>query len=116
MRESPGAVTEADEVRAEPAVPPWEQKPVTIREAYAVLFDEMREIEGFQRRLAERGLENATTPSPTAMRKAFVIQYATTILQIVAENQEEFDAMIEAKRRRQAAARRKRGANGDVVG
>lgn len=70
----------------------WERDPVTTEEAFNAVIDEAYEIEAFQRRT------NGIALSPTAMRKAFVLKHAATILAIVEENADEFRQMIANKR------------------
>jgi hypothetical protein len=79
----------------------------TIEEAMGVIIDEVYEIEGMQRLFAQniQRYPGLKAPGPTAMRKAFVLRHAATILQIVHENSEEFKQMIANKR---AKARRRK--------
>lgn len=86
--------------------PEWEREPVTMAEACEIVLDEAYDIEAFQRRTYQ-----GASPSPKAMRRAHVMRYAASIMQIVHENSEEFKAMIVAKRAKQAKARMARGSS-----
>jgi hypothetical protein len=91
------------------SLPEWEREPVSLEEAITAVLNDVYDIEGMQRLLTVNigHYPGLTAPSPTAMRRAFVLRYAATVLQIVHENSEEFKKMIASKR-----ARAKRGQGG----